>query len=136
MRKLVLPLGVVLVVMMPLVVGRVLAGWLVARLAQDLLWGWVLGLGTAVLLTLLFIAGWALYRDEMWQGLMHPLAYIGSIALVLIASLTLPEIAIEPEYRARRVLMYLWAVYVVLGETAVIHYFWERGLEAFLERWD
>jgi len=27
-------------------------------------------------------------------------------------------------------------VFVMLGETAVIQFFWDRGLETFLARWD
>jgi len=160
-----------------------------------------------VIITLLLIAALALYRDKLWHGLMHPLAFIGSVALVILALLSLPalwgqlrllaegetavgtietlttsidydsqtnitntiysltyrfatatgdnysnrvqvaqalyqrfnegdeiniaylpdrpgyslpEVGIEPESRARRIFTFLLAVYIVLGETAVI----------------
>ena len=223
MRRLILPLSIVLAGVIPLVLGRLLAGWLMNGLAAEALWGWVLGMVVAVIFSLLLIAGVALYLDKVWRGLMHPLAFMGSVALLLIALLSLPslwrqlqliaegktavgtvealatgldydpetnitntiyylsyrftadtgesyrnriqvsqavyqtldeeddigivylrdrpdyslpEMVIEPERRARRVFMYLLAVFVVLGETAVIQFFWERGLEAFLARWD
>ena len=210
----------------PLLLGRLGASWLINQLwpqaAADL-FGWVVGMLTAVFLTLLAIAAYALYRDKVWRGLMHPIAFMGSIILVVLAILSLPglwgqlrllaegetavgtveslstgldydpetsitntiyyltytfteetgeshrkrvevaqtlyqsfaegdeihitylpdrpryslpTIGVEPERRARRVFTYLLAVLVVLGETAVLQFFWERGLESFLEKWD
>lgn len=92
MRRLVLPLGIVLASVLPLVMSWSAADWLVNRLVTEVLKGWVVGLLTAVSLTLLFIAGWAIYRDKLWHGLMHPIAFISSVALVILALLSLPSL--------------------------------------------
>ena len=198
------------------------AGWLVGQLLPEALFAGVMWGITAVVLTFLIIAAWALYRDKLWRGLMHPMAFMGSIALLLLALLSLPslwgqlrllaegvtavatieslttgidydpesnitntiyylayhftaadgesyserievsqamyqsfsegdeinitylpnrpgyslpEVGVQPERRARRTFMYLLAVLVVLVETAVLQFFWPRGLESFLDRW-
>ncbi len=226
MRKFILPLGVFIAVFMPLVIGQLWANWLIKQLwphAADSLFAWVLWLITAVILTLLSIAGWAIYKDKLWQGLMHPIAFIYSVFLVILALLSLPSLwgqlrllaegetavgavtrlstgidydpetsishtiyyltyefetkigeiksnkvevirsfyqqlseggaltisylpdrssyslpteAVQPQNRARRIFGFLLTVYVALAETAVVRFFWQRGLEAFLDRWD
>ena len=136
MRRLVLPLGIVLAVLAPLLIGWMIAGWLVSKLVQDLWWSGVVGMTAAIILGLLSIAGWAMYKDNVWQGFMHPLPFMGSVVLVLIAllalpslwgqlrllaegdgvqivyladrpSYSLPELAVESDSRLRRVFMYL-----------------------------
>jgi hypothetical protein len=95
MRRFVLPLSIILSGVVPLLTGWLGAGWLINRLwpqESEALFAWVLGMVTAVSLTLLLIAGWALYRDKLWRGLMHPLAFMSSIVLVLLALLSLPAL--------------------------------------------
>jgi hypothetical protein len=95
MGIIIIGLGILLAMAIPLGVGWLAAGWLVTHLwplQADSLFGWVLGMLTAVVLTLLLIAGWSLYRDKIWQGLMHPLAFMSSISLVLLALLALPSL--------------------------------------------
>jgi hypothetical protein len=92
MRRLALPLSIVLASVLPLVMGWLAAGWLVNRLEAVALKGWVVGLLTADILTLLLIAGGAIYRDKLWHGLMHPIAFISSVVLVILALLSLPSL--------------------------------------------
>ena len=77
----------------PLLLGRLGASWLINQLwpqAAVELFGWVVGMITAVILILLIIAAYALCRDKLWRGLMHPIAFMGSIILVVLAILSLP----------------------------------------------
>jgi hypothetical protein len=95
MESIMIGLGILLAIAIPIGVGQLAAGWLVARLwpsESELLLGWVLGVLAAVIITLLIIAGWAIYQDKLWHGLMHPLAFIGSVALVILALLSLPSL--------------------------------------------
>jgi hypothetical protein len=92
MRRLALPLSIVLASVLPLVMGWLAAAWLVNRLEAVALKGWVVGLLTADIPTLLLIAGGAIYRDKLWHGLMHPIAFISSVVLVILALLSLPSL--------------------------------------------
>jgi len=223
MGAVIVGLGIGLSIAVSLGLGWLGAGWLVGQLLPEALFAGVMWGITAVILTLLCVVGWAIYRDKLWHGLMHPIPFMGSMVLLLLALLSLPslwgqlrllaegitavatieslttgidydpesnitntiyyltyrfmaddgesyrerievsqsmyqsssegdeisitylpnrpgyslpETAVQPERRARRIFMYLLAVAVVLVETAVLQFFWSRGLESFLDRWD
>ncbi len=79
----------------PLFLGWLGARWLLGHLwpeqAEDL-FGWVVRLLTAVIFTLIFITVWAIFRDRLWHGLMHPIAFMGSLMLLVIALMMLPSL--------------------------------------------
>ncbi|MCP4420237.1 MAG: hypothetical protein GY805_26835 [Chloroflexi bacterium] len=87
--------GLIVAIFIPIGIGHLMASWLITWLwpaHAAALFGWVVGGITAVILTLLGIATWALYQDKIWQGFMHPIAFMGNIVLLIVALLTLPSL--------------------------------------------
>ena len=69
MRLAIFLFGALLAIGVPFGISYLAANWLLATIWPEVL-GWVWGLTTAVILTLLAIPVWYFYQNTIWEGLM------------------------------------------------------------------